>query len=235
MSTSNVASSALRDVALFRGLEDHELGVLAHQVVRRDYTRQEIIFSQGEPGDGLYVIVDGRVSVSRENWNGDEMIINIMKPGEYFGELALFDDQPRSATATAVDAVSLLFLARPAFRTFLETHPRVAFTCLEVVVRRLRHCTDLIDELALLDVHTRLARRLLWLADQGTVRDNASSQTAPLVRITQQHLASLTGATRESVNKHLNTLVDQGMIRLERGAIVIVDRARLEEAALGPI
>lgn len=207
------------------------MAALAGQVVRRVYGRNELIFSQGDEGDGLYVVESGHVGISRQNADGDELIITIQEPGEYFGELALFDREPRSAAATAVEGASLLFLSREAFRDFLEAHPAALFTCLEVVVQQLRRCTDLVDELALLDVRSRLARRLLRLMDQGALEPGASDGFA--LRITQQHLASMTGATRESVNKHLNALVDEGVILLERGRINILDREALEEYSFG--
>lgn len=232
MATDTV-STALRDVALFRDLPSGELEALAHQVVQREYGRNELIFSQGDPGDGLYIVVDGHVSISRQNPDGDELIITMQEPGEFFGELALFDEEPRSASAAAVDRSTLLFLARGPFREFIQTHPAAMLTCLEVVVQQLRRCTDLVDELALLDVRSRLARRLLRLADQGVVRSDGARQERGSFRITQQHLANMTGATRESINKHLNSFVDEGVIRLERGYISIVDRERLEEYCEG--
>jgi CRP/FNR family cyclic AMP-dependent transcriptional regulator len=231
----DISGAAIRDVALFRDLPDAEIAALVSQVVRRVYGRNELIFSQGDAGDGLYVVEAGHVSISRQNIEGDEVIITMQEPGEYFGELALFDQEPRSATATAVERATLLFLSRDAFRAFLEAHPRALFTCLEVVVQQLRRCTDLVDELALLDVRSRLARRLLRLLDQGVVETSLGSSSHAELRITQQHLASMTGATRESINKHLNALVDEGVIRLERGRIRIIDREALEECSVGPL
>lgn len=194
--------------------------MLTRQTVRRHVGRNDIIFSRGQPGDGLYVVENGRVSIGREGPAGNELIVAILKSGEYFGELALFDDEPRSATATAVDSTSLLFLSRRAFLSFLDSHPRALATCLQVVVRELRRCTDLADEIALLGVRSRLARRLLRMAENETQ-----------VRVTQHHLAGMIGVKRESVNKHLNALVDEGAIQLGRGRIIIVDRPHLESYA----
>lgn len=228
MAVIEPTSPILREVALFRDLPQPELSVLAHQVVRREYGRNELIFSQGDRGDGLYIVAEGHVRISRENVSGDEVIITLHEPGEYFGELALFDDEPRSASATAEERTAVLFLSRSIFREFLENHPAALFSCLQVVVRQLRRCTDLVDELALMDVRSRLARRLLSL-DQGGMLEGADNT----FRLTQQHLAHMTGATRESVNKHLNALVDEGIVQLWRGRIRILDREALEEYALG--
>jgi CRP/FNR family transcriptional regulator/CRP/FNR family cyclic AMP-dependent transcriptional regulator len=233
--TTGIIGTALHEVSLFRELPDEELNALARQVVQRRFGRNELIFSQGDPGDGLYVVSQGHVSISRQSADGDELILSVSEPGEYFGELALFDDEPRSASATSIDDAVVLFLSRQAFRAFLEAHPSAVFTCLAVIVRQLRRLTDLADEIALLDVRSRLARRLLHLAEQGVVEtgEGSKQQRRTSLRITQQQLASMVGATRESVNKHLNSFVDEGAIRLEHGHIRILDPARLEELSEG--
>jgi CRP-like cAMP-binding protein len=224
---------ALRAVPLFQQLLEQELDVLAAQVVQRHYARHELIFSQGDPGDGLYVVASGHVSIGRQAADGDELILAVCEPGEYFGELALFDQEPRSASAIAIDECMTLFLSRSAFRAFLQSRPATVFACLEAIVRQLRRLTDLADEIALLDVRSRLASRLLRLAEQGMVRTGGGGKPADTFRITQQQLASMTGATRESVNKHLNAFVDEGMIRLERGYIHIVDPEGLQDCSQG--
>jgi CRP-like cAMP-binding protein len=114
---------ALRGVALFRGLSDAELAGLAGRMVRKRYERDEVIFWQGEPGHGLYIVARGHVGISRQGPEGEELLLTLAGPGEYFGELALFDQAPRSAGATALDDCRLLFLPRDAFRAFLEAHP----------------------------------------------------------------------------------------------------------------
>lgn len=223
------ADRALRDLALFRGLTEDELTVLAGNMARRQCRRGAIVFSRGDPGDGLYVILRGHVSIQRQSVEGDELIVAVCEAGEYFGELALFDDEPRSATAVAMDSCTMGFISRTSFRSFLRTHPEAMLTCIEYVIRQLRRCTDLVDEIALLDVHRRLARRLLRLEDQGVIGSGGANTDMP--RMTQQQIADMTGATRESVNKHLNALVDEGIIRLRHGQIEILDRAKLQAAA----
>ncbi len=218
--------NALREVALFRDLDDGERMELAYAMQPRFYARNQVIFSRGVIGDGLYIILEGQVGISREGPDGGEIMLTMEQSGEYFGELSLFDDEPRSATATALTPARLLFLSRATFQAFLGAHPGAVMACLQMVVRMLRRCTDLVDELALLDVRSRLTRRLLFLADQG------HSET---VQITQHHLASMVGATRESINKHLNSLVDDGVIRLDRGSVQILDRDRLAEYVLDPV
>lgn len=232
MATTETVGTALRAVALFRDMPEAELQILAGQVKRRRFGRNEIIFSQGDPGDGLYIVMAGHAGITRQNPDGDELIYGLYEPGEYFGELALFDDEPRSASAIAIEECSALFLSRSAFRGFLAAHPAALLTSLEVVVGMLRRCTDLADEIALLDVRSRLARRLLRLARQGVV-ETGEGVPHNSFRITQQHLANMMGATRESVNKHLNALASERIIRLERGHIHILDLERLDECSIG--
>jgi CRP/FNR family transcriptional regulator len=235
MVTDTVAD-ALREVSLFQDLAPDELQTLSHQVVRKEYGRNELIFSQEDRGDGLYIVAAGHVSITRQNPNGDELILAMYVPGEYFGELALFDEEPRSASASAIDECSVYFLSRASFRSFLGTHPAALLSCLEVIVGQLRRCTDLADEIALLDVRSRLARRLLRLAKQGVVESERSTPGGVAsYRITQQQLANMMGATRESVNKHLNGFVAEGIIRLERGHIHVLDFKKLEACSIGLI
>ena len=158
-------------------------------------------------------------------------------PGEYFGELALFDDEPRSASASAIDECSLYFLSRAAFRSFLETHPAALLSCLEVIVGQLRQCTDLADEIALLDVRKPAGAPAPapWPTQGVLESERAQPAGTTSYRITQQQLANMMGATRESVNKHLNGFVDEGMIRLERGHIHVLDFKKLEACSIGLI
>jgi CRP/FNR family cyclic AMP-dependent transcriptional regulator len=225
--------AALQDVALFRDLSEAELCTLAGQVVRRRYGRHAVIFAQGQRGDGLYLVTHGHVGISRQGPAGDELLLALCGPGEYFGELALFDAEPRSADAVALEDCHVLFLGRGAFRAFLEAHPAALWTCLQVVVRQLRRLTAVADDLALLDLRPRLARCLVRLAEQGVVAEERGARAGHPARITQQHLANMTGATRERVNKQLQGLAEEGLIALEHGYVRILDRARLEACGAG--
>jgi CRP/FNR family cyclic AMP-dependent transcriptional regulator len=225
---------ALRAVSLFRDLREDELEALARQAVIRRYGRNEEIFPQADRGDGMYVVVSGHVSIARQNPDGDELIFGLYEAGEYFGELAIFDDKPRAAGATSIDDSTLLFLSRDNFRAFINSHPLVLWTYIEIVVAQLRRCTDLADDVALLDVRSRLARRLLRLAGEGMIDGDSSSRgRRDSFRITQQQLANMTGATRESVNKHLSTFVAEGLVRIDRGRISLLDTERLDEISVG--
>lgn len=228
---------ALRGVALFRDLPDPDLSGLAARVIRRHYERDQLIFTQGERGDGLCIVVQGHVGITRQSPDGAELLLTLAGPGEYFGELALFDGAPRSAGATAMEECRLLVLPRDAFRAFLEAHPAALWTCLAVIVGLLRRLTAVADDIALLDLRGRLARCLLRLAAQGTiaVAGERPARDGAAMRITQQHLANMLGATRERVNKQLQALGEEGIIALERGQVRILDRARLEKVAAGDV
>lgn len=225
---------ALRKVALFQELPDAELIVLTRQVTRMSVARGQAIFEEGDPGDGLYIVADGHVGIGRQNPDGDELLLAVYEPGEYFGELALFDRGPRSAGARAIDDCTVLFLSRTAFHEFIEGHLAALLRCVETIIRQFRRLTDVTDEIALMDVRRRLARRLVRLVEQGMVGVGSEDpRQISALRLTQQQLANMTGATRESVNKHLHGFVDEGIIQLDRGGIRVKDPERLHAVSEG--
>lgn len=223
--------AALQTVTLFRTLPDSELEALTGQVVRKRFGPNALIFSQGEIGDGMYIVIEGHVSIVRQGPDGHDLVLALAEPGEYFGELALFDGVPRSASAVTLDHCRVLFLSRAAFHEFIRIYPAAVWTCLAVVIGYVRRLTDVADDIALLDLRSRLARRLIRLADQGLIGadGNQEMRGKRAVRITQQHLANMTGSTRESVNKHLKTFEKERLIALEHGQVRVVDRIGLEK------
>lgn len=228
-------TAALRGVSLFGTLPEAALYGLACQVVRRRLGRDEVVFLQGDAGDGLYVVETGLVGIMRQSVEGDELLLALCEPGDVFGELALIDGAPRSATAMALEAGALLVLPRAAFRATLDAHPAALWRCLEAVVAQLRRLTAVADDIALADVRARLAHALLRLADRGVIEaaDRAPERGLRRVRLTQQHLANMTGTTRESVNKQLQALAAEGLIALEQGRVRVLDRAGLEACGDG--
>ncbi len=227
--------AALQGVRLFEGLPEADLVALAQQVVRRRVARHDVIVAQGDPGDGLYVVARGLVGISRQSSDGDELLLTLCEPGDYFGDLALIDEAPRSATATAFEEGLLLYLPRRAFRQVLEAHPTALWRLLEALAALVRRVTETADDIALVDVRHRLAHRLLRLADQGLIAQEGSPESGMRhpIRITQQHLANMTGATRESVNKQLQAFAAEGLITLEQGQVRIRDRVGLEACGTG--
>lgn len=215
-----MSRSVLARVGLFTDLSAQELDQLAASLRRRRYVEGQIVFAQGDPGTSLYVVEEGSVRISRTSPEGKEFVLAVLGPGEFFGELALLDGEPRSADAVAQEGCQLLLLPREDFIHFIESRPRVALSLLAVVSRRLRHADQLVEDALFLDVPARLAKLLLELAEtQGR-----PVEAGPVIasRLTQSELAARVGATRESVNKWLGFYERQGLIRSDRGLITIV-------------
>jgi CRP-like cAMP-binding protein len=221
--------AALAAVGLFAELDEPDLDTLAASVETRRYRRSEAVFRQGDPGDGLYIVLTGRVKISSPSEGGVEAILATLRPGEFFGALALLDGAPRSASATAVDATETLVLPRATFRRLVNDVPSIRDHVFAGLAQELRRLTHHVEELHFLDIAGRLAARLARLADeQGQAPDGEIRLDAP---ITQGELAAMVGSTRQSVNKLLGWFVDDGLIRIERDAIVIVDLPGLRRAA----
>jgi CRP-like cAMP-binding protein len=227
---STALRAALEAVPLFRDLEPADLGILVGSVRTRRYRRGEVIFHQGDPGDALHIILSGRVKISSPSETGVEAILASLRPGEFFGSLALLDGAPRSASATAAEATETLILPRERFRQLVNDVPAIRDHVLAALAGELRRLTSHVEELHFLDIAGRLAARLARLADeQGAPADGSPVRLdAP---ITQGELAAMVGSTRQSVNKLLGFFVDDGLIRMDRDVIVIQDMAGLQRAA----
>jgi CRP-like cAMP-binding protein len=211
-------SDVLLQVPLFAELTPTELATLSGSLRRRRFTRGKVIFVRGDPGDGLYVLESGRVKIVLTSPDGKEIVLAILGPTDFFGDLALLDGEPRSADAVATEAGELLLLQRHDFLRFLEAHPPIAVQLLAILSRRLRRNTQIIQDAAFLDVSGRLARTLLDLAAGSTGQPPLVIST----RLTQTDLAGMIGATRESVNKWLREYERQGLLRFERGTITLL-------------
>jgi CRP/FNR family transcriptional regulator, cyclic AMP receptor protein len=215
----------LARVRLFADLSSSELIGLAALMRPRAYARDEVIYLRGDPGTALYVIASGRVKIALNSPDGKELILRRLEAGEFHGELALLDDEPRSADAIASEPSVLLVLQRDAFRQFLAEHPTVATKLLATLSHYLRRNTELIQDATFLDVPARLARVLLELA--GVEGLPPAGAVIP-DRLKQTEIASLVGATRESVNKWLGAFEKQGLIRFERGQITLLQPEGLQ-------
>jgi CRP/FNR family cyclic AMP-dependent transcriptional regulator len=214
-----VNALALRSVSLFVDVPEAELALLAGRLRRRRYARGQIIFTQGDPGTNLCLVEEGRVRISVASDDGKELVLRMLGPGDFFGELALLDGEPRSADAIAHEPCVLLLLPREEFLAFLDERPGVAALLLAALSRKLRVTTQQAQEVAFLDVPSRLARALLGVAGPGD---------PPVCRLTQSELAGLVGTTRESVNKWLGQFERRGLVSRRRGAITLLDRAGLQ-------
>jgi CRP-like cAMP-binding protein len=219
----------LARVGLFADLSPTELAGLAALMRPRSYARDEVIYLRGDPGTAFYVIASGRVKIALTSPDGKELILRRLSAGEFHGELALLDDEPRSADAIATEASVLLVLQRDQFRQFLAEHPAVATKLLATVSSYLRRNAELIQDATFLDVPARLARILLELAG-GDGADELPPPGAVIPdRMKQAELASLVGATRESINKWLGSFERQGLISSDRGRITLLRPAGLRQ------
>src|SRR5947209_2511437 len=159
-----MASELLAAVALFSGVSPEILAELSERMRPRRLSRGQTLYFKGDPGDHLYVIETGEVKLVLTGADGQESILDVLRAGDYFGEMSLFDEQPRSADVVAVQPSQLLSLHRDDFRAMIERHPRIAFSVFRALTQRLRRTTDLLEESLFLDLPTRLARALLRLA-----------------------------------------------------------------------
>lgn len=217
---------SLSGIPFFGGLDPAALERLAASMRARRFRRGEVIFHIGDPGDALFVIVSGDVKISLPSETGDEAILATLRPGDVFGELALLDGAPRSASATALGPTETVVLPRDRFRELLATEAGFRDALLASIAGELRRLTHHVEELHFLDITGRLAARLVRLAEEGgtPMPDGAIQLRANL---TQADLAAMVGCTRQSVNKLLGQFTDNGLVRLERDGIVVADLAGL--------
>ena len=224
-------SDALASVPLFAGLDGDGLANLARGMRVRRFRRAETVFHVGDPGDALFIVMAGSIKITLPADTGDEAILATLRPGDFFGELALLDGAPRSATAVAIEPTETYILARDRFRELIATEPVMREALLATLAAEVRRLTHHVEELHFLDITGRLASRLARLATEpGAARlaDGAIRLAGPL---TQGDLAAMIGCTRQSVNKLLGLFTDDGMIRLERDRIVILDLEGLHRTA----
>jgi CRP/FNR family cyclic AMP-dependent transcriptional regulator len=181
----------------------------------RAYPKRTIVFQEGDPGDQLYVVVEGRVKVFLADADGREIVLDMLGPGQYFGEMAL-DGQPRSASVMTVEPSKLASVTREAFRNVLATNPDASIELVVTVIRRARNLTRVAGNLALLDVYGRIARLLL---DEAQDRDG---QRVVTQRLSHREIAARVGASREMVSRVFADLRDGGFIAESEAGIVIL-------------
>jgi CRP-like cAMP-binding protein len=214
----------LRKVPLFGQLAAPDLDRVAAISRERSYPRNSVILFEDDPGDALYVVADGQVKVVLIGEDGREVILSVMGPGEFFGEMALIDDEPRSAHVIAMEDSGLLVIRREDFQDLLTQTPGIALVLLRELSRRLRRVDEKVGSLVLLDVNGRVAQLLLELADEaGSDRITR--------RLTHHTIAQMIGSSRETVSRTMRELVDKGSITVSRREIQIRDRAALESSA----
>jgi CRP/FNR family transcriptional regulator, cyclic AMP receptor protein len=224
---SDAQSKILAEVALFHGLSQDERTELYGRLRRRRYRKGEMIFLRGDLGRDLYVIESGAVRICLTTEDGKEITLALLGQGEFFGELALLDGEPRSSDAVSMEASQFLLLERSDFLQFVEEHPRVAHRVMAVLSRRLRDNNQLVQDAAFFDIAARLARVILRLADSVGQSDQGGVTIAR--RLTQNELAGMIGTTRESVNKWLGEYERQGLIERRNGLIRVLKPEALQK------
>jgi len=214
----------LRQVPLFASLPDEELEAFAPLMRERRFPRGSVILMQGDPGDALYVIARGQVKVVLVGEDGREVILSVLGVGSFFGEMALLDNDPRSAHVVAMEEATLLQLRREDFQSRLRSSPDVAIALLRELTHRLRRADDTIGSLALRDVNGRVAHLLLELAEE----EGGGRITR---RLTHATLAQMVGASRETVSRTLRALTKTGAVQVSRKEITILDPEMLQRLA----
>ena len=212
---------------LFAGLDEQAAAALMSRTERVELKRGEEIFAEGDQGDKLYVIASGKIKLSRTSHDGRENLLAVLGPGEIIGEISFFDPGPRTASAITVSDSELMSLGHEHLKGFLEANPTASVALLGALAHRLRRTNDNVADLVFTDVPGRVAKALLDLAERFGTDDG----TGLLVRheLTQEELAQLVGASRETVNKALADFVARGWIRLEARAVRLLEVDRLRK------
>ena len=223
------AVDALARCPLFKHANRQMLEPLAKSLRRRRFRRNEVIFHQGDPGDSLHVVATGAVKILLPSTEGEEAIIATLRPGDFFGELALLDGASRSATAAALEASETLELPRAVLMQLTGTVEGLGDALLVGLAKELRRLTSQVEELHFLDLAGRLAMRLTRLAQES--QPEASGEIRLAWPYTQSDLAAMIGGTRQSVNRLLAELVDEGLIQMQSDALVIRDLDELARRA----
>lgn len=218
-----------RRALLFRELDDEAAAALRKSMTEVELARGEVLFREGDDGDRIYVVTSGKVKLGRTAPDGRENLLAVLGPGQMFGELSLFDPGPRSATASAVTDTTLLGLGHADLLPWLTGRPEVARNLLLQLAQRLRRSNDTLADLVFSDVPGRVAKQLLDLSERFGV---PSDEGVRVVHdLTQEELAQLVGASRETVNKALADFAARDWLRLESRSVVLLDIERLRRRA----
>jgi CRP/FNR family cyclic AMP-dependent transcriptional regulator len=222
-----VTPRILKTVPLFSKLSEEQLQLLQPCLQQRRYPRNSLIVRVGEETDALYIILSGRVKVQISDEQGHEVILAIMGPNEYFGEMGLLDDQPRSASVETLEACEMLRLSKSGFMACLKDNPDLAMIIIRNLVKRLRAADRKIESLALIDVYGRVARLLLEHAQE--IDGLLIVKQAP----PKQEIARMIGASREMVSRVVKDLQVRGYIRTEKRKIFLLDKISMTKRASG--
>jgi CRP/FNR family transcriptional regulator, cyclic AMP receptor protein len=220
------SGQTLAKVAIFSGLTDGELAFLAERAFPRSYLAGEIVFGEGAPCSGMYVVETGHVRIFKSSINGREQVLSLEGPGSSIAELPVFDGGNYPASAAAIDDAMLLFISKQDFQALCVAHPQVALKVLRVVGARLRRLVGIIEELSFTTVRHRLASFLLRLAEKEGKHTSAGVEIN--LPVSNQELASQIGTVRELVSRNLSRLQAEGMLKIDGRSLTIHDLKALE-------
>jgi CRP/FNR family cyclic AMP-dependent transcriptional regulator len=218
-----VSTAVLKAVPLFASFPEDQLRIITTLVTRKSAPRSTTIMAGGDATDSLYIVLSGRLKVMMSDAEGKEVILAILGPGEFFGEMGLIDDEPRSATVVTIEPCELLSIAKRDFKKCLADNFEMAMAVMRGLVRRLREADRKIGSLALLDVYGRVARLLLDMAE------NVNGEKVVTKRLPKQDIAKMIGASREMVSRVMKDLQTGGYIEMRGSTIVVRDTIMLPE------
>ncbi|AWT25282.1 MULTISPECIES: CRP-like cAMP-activated global transcriptional regulator GlxR [Corynebacterium] len=219
----------LSRAGIFQGVEAAAVNTLIEQLDSTTFPRGTTIFDEGEPGDRLYIIISGKVKLARHAPDGRENLLTIMGPSDMFGELSIFDPGPRTSAAVCVTEVATATMDSRMLHDWIRAHPEISEQLLRVLARRLRRTNNALADLIFTDVPGRVAKALLQLANRFGVQEGGALRVHH--DLTQEEIAQLVGASRETVNKALAEFAHRGWIRLEGKSVLISDTERLAKRA----
>lgn len=219
----------LQKTPLFSALDAEAALALQKSMVPQTIKRGNTLFQEGDPGDRLYVVTEGKIKLSHASGDGRESVLMVLGPGDMFGELSLFDPGPRTATAVAVTDSQVLGLGNTDLNPWLAGRPEVAQKLLQALAHRLRRTNETMSDLVFADVPGRVAKALLDLGEKFGSKTEAGIYVNH--DLTQEELAQLVGASRETVNKALADFVSRGWLKLETRSVELIDLERLSKRA----
>lgn len=220
----------LARVPLFAGLDAREIGALVPAARSLTFRARQEVFHKGDPGGQLYVVVRGRLKALTTSADGDDVVFGIMGPGEVFGEVALLSESPRSATVRVIEKAELLVLDRRDFLAFLRKNPDAAVRLLGLLAERLKRASELVEDTQFLNLPVRLARKFVAFAERYGCDDDGGGLRIDL-KLSQEEWGDLVGATRESVNKQMRAWSEDGLVRVDAGYVVLLDRGAVQRLA----
>ena len=219
----------LARAGIFQGVDPDAVAALINDMDTVDFPKGTTIFDEGEPGDRLYIIVEGKIKLARHAPDGRENLLSVMGPSDMFGELSIFDPGPRTSSAVCVTDVTCATMDSTMLREWIDNHPEISQQLLRMLARRLRRTNASLADLIFTDVPGRVAKTLLQLANRFGVHEGGALRVNH--DLTQEEIAQLVGASRETVNKALATFAHRGWIRLEGKSVLIVNTEHLARRA----